>query len=98
MRVEVPLAILYAVALLGGLVLVLTKNLDGDALWGAVLALIMPSPIYKSPQRILVEDPPAWARKLEKSLEDPLPTTVDTNPATPVAIRASQVDEEEKKA
>lgn len=96
MKVEVPLAALYAVALLGGLVLVLTHNLDGDALWGAILALIMPSPIYKAPQKVLVAEPPEWAKRLEKSLDDPPPTAVDTAPATPVAIRASQPAEEER--
>lgn len=38
----------------------------------------------------------AWVAKLEASLEEPLPVAVDTNPETPVAIRASQPAAEEK--
>ncbi len=56
MRVDIHVAILYAVALVVGCVFVLANKLPAEAVWAAALAMLGPSPIYKSP-RVFVAKP-----------------------------------------
>jgi hypothetical protein len=58
MKVDVHVAILYAVALVVGCVFVLFNKLHAETVWGAALAMLGPSPIYKSPRVFVTKTAP----------------------------------------
>lgn len=69
MKVDAHVALLYALALVIGCVFVLANKMPAEAVWAAALAMLGPSPIYKSP-RVFVAKPGGLA-KVEASKEAP---------------------------
>lgn len=60
MKLEVPLVVLYGLALAVGVAFVVLGKLEADAVWGVVVGLLAPAPFYKSPVTIPVfEDRPS---------------------------------------